>query len=72
MARSRWADLSPGQRAGVLALASVQMSLAAAAWTDLARRPARTVNGPKALWTVVIAVNVVGPLAYFRFGRRRA
>jgi hypothetical protein len=29
------------------------------------------VHGPKVLWALVIAVNVVGPLAYFRFGRRR-
>ncbi|NYJ08776.1 PLD nuclease N-terminal domain-containing protein [Petropleomorpha daqingensis] len=61
---------SPGQRAGVVALGAVQVSLAAAAWTDLARRPARQVNGPKPLWALVIAVNVVGPLTYFRFGRR--
>jgi phospholipase D-like protein len=71
MAGRRWADLSPRARAGVLVLGSVQLSLAAAAWTDLARRPARKVNGPKALWAAVIAVNVVGPLAYLRWGRRR-
>jgi hypothetical protein len=71
MAGRRWADLSPGQRAGVVALGAVQVSLAIAAWTDLARRPARTVNGPKPVWAVVIAVNTVGPLAWFRWGRRR-
>jgi hypothetical protein len=52
-------------------LGAVQVSLAAAAWTDLARRPARAVNGPKGVWALVIAVNTVGPLAYFRWGRRR-
>ena len=71
MAGRRWTDLSPRARAAVLALATVQVSLAATAWTDLARRPARKVNGPKALWAVVIAVNTVGPLAYLRWGRRR-
>jgi hypothetical protein len=71
MAGRRWADLSPGQRAGVVALGAVQVSLAIAAWTDLARRPTRAVNGPKAVWAVVIAVNTVGPLAWFRWGRRR-
>jgi hypothetical protein len=71
MAGRRWADLSPGQRAGVVALGAVQVSLAIAAWTDLARRPARTVNGRKPVWAVVIAVNTVGPLAWFRWGRRR-
>jgi hypothetical protein len=71
MAGRRWADLSPAQRAGVIALGAVQVSLAIAAWTDLARRPARTVNGPKPVWAVVIAVNTIGPLAWFRWGRRR-
>jgi hypothetical protein len=71
MTTRRWADLSPRGQALVLTLASVQLSLAATAWTDLARRPAREVNGPKALWALVIAVNLVGPVAYFRWGRRR-
>jgi hypothetical protein len=67
----RWSDLTPRQQAGVLTLASVQLSLAATAWTDLTRRPAREVTGPKAVWALVIAVTFVGPLAYFRWGRRR-
>jgi hypothetical protein len=71
MAGRRWADLSPRGRAAVLTLASVQLSLAATAWTDLVRRPAREVNGPKGLWALVIAINFVGPVAYFRWGRRR-
>jgi len=71
MANRRWADLTPGQRTTVLTLAAVQLSLAGTAWTDLARRPARAVNGPKALWARVISVNFVGPVAYFRWGRRR-
>lgn len=43
--------------------------MAAVAWIDLARRPASLVRGPKWPWALVIAVNVVGPLAYWRFGR---
>ena len=70
MAKKRWADLSGGQRAGMLAMAAVQVTLAAAAWRDLAKRPADQVNGSKAVWRLVIGVNFVGPLAYFRWGRR--
>ena len=69
--RRRWGDLDPRQRRAVLVAGAVQMSLAAAAWTDLARRPAVEVNGPKRLWAAVIAVNFVGPVAYFLRGRRR-
>ena len=70
--KRRWSDLNPRQRRWVLVAGAVQLSLAAAAWTDLARRPAAEVNGPKGLWAAVISVNFVGPLAYFLRGRRDA
>jgi hypothetical protein len=70
MARRRWADLTGRQRAVVLALASIQLSLAASAWADLATRPADQVNVRKAMWAAIIAVNFVGPLSYFGWGRR--
>jgi hypothetical protein len=71
MAVRRWADLSDRQKTLVLVGASVQLSLAATAWTDLARRPASRVNGSKALWAAVIGVNFLGPIAYFTRGIRR-
>ena len=67
--RRRWAELSSTQRGVVVAVATVQLSLAAAAWADLATRPADQVRGRKAMWAALIAVNFVGPLAYFRWGR---
>jgi hypothetical protein len=71
MTRTRWADLTPRQQAAVLVLGSLQLSLAATAWIDLARRPAAQVNGRKGVWAAVIAVNWVGPLSYLRWGVRR-
>jgi hypothetical protein len=67
----KWSDLSSGRKTGMLIAAAVQLALAATAWTDLARRPADQVNGPKGLWAVLIAVNFLGPLSYFVFGRVR-
>jgi Phospholipase_D-nuclease N-terminal len=67
----RWSDLTRGQQAATLVAGAIQLSLAAVAWTDLARRPAAAVTGPKAFWAAAIAVNFVGPLAYLRWGRRR-
>jgi hypothetical protein len=67
----RWGDLSRGQRAGVVALATAQLGLLAAALADLRRRPPEQVRGDKRLWALASFVNVVGPLAYLRFGRRR-
>lgn len=66
----RWEDLSDRQRAALLTAMAVQVSLAATAWADLARRPRSKVNGGKGLWAALIGVNFVGPLAYFRWGRR--
>lgn len=66
----RWSRLTDRQRTAVLVMGSVQLSLAATAWTDLARRPADQVNGRKDVWAAVIAVNVLGPVAYFAWGRR--
>jgi Phospholipase_D-nuclease N-terminal len=70
MAGKKWSDLGGGQRAAVVALGSLQLVLAATAWLDLARRPADAVNGRKAVWAAIIAVNWVGPLSYLRWGRR--
>jgi hypothetical protein len=71
MQRRTWSELSERQRAVALTLASVQLSLAVTAWVDLAVRPAEQVRGRKSVWALVIAVNVVGPIAYFVRGRRR-
>ncbi|RJN32250.1 hypothetical protein D3250_07445 [Nesterenkonia natronophila] len=55
-----------------MVLASIQLSLAVSAWADLAARPASQVNGRKGMWAVIIAVNFIGPIAYFLIGRRRS
>jgi phospholipase D-like protein len=68
--RRRWADLSPHQQTAVLVATAVQLSLTVTAWADLATRTPAEVNGSRTTWAAVIAVNVVGPLAWFRWGRR--
>ena len=65
-----WADLTDRQKTLLLTMTSVQLSLAATAWVDLARRPAALVNGRKGVWALVIAVSYLGPLAYVLRGRR--
>ena len=69
---TKWQDLSDRQRTAVLTLGCVQLSLAATAWTDLARRPGDQVNGSKKKWAAIIAINFVGPVLYFTKGRRKA
>lgn len=71
MRRKRWADLTEREKTAVFVAASVQLSLAVTAWVDLARRPAELVRGRKPVWAAAIAVNFIGPIAYFTAGRRR-
>jgi hypothetical protein len=69
MAKRKWSDLSPTQQK-VTAIAGVLEVVATTAMlVDLARRPASTVRGSKALWRTLSVVQPVGPLAYFVFGR---
>ncbi|USX54454.1 PLDc N-terminal domain-containing protein [Lentzea sp. HUAS12] len=67
---AHWKDLSEGRRRTLVLLSVVQVLLAGAAWTDLALRPDEFVRGRKKWWALAILVNFVGPLAYFRWGRR--
>ena len=68
---TRWGDLSQRQRSAVIGAGAVQIGLLVAALADLSRRRPDQLRGSKAMWTALSFVNFVGPLAYFRFGRRR-
>ncbi|MEV8221734.1 hypothetical protein AB0P16_04620 [Dietzia maris] len=68
--KKRWNDLTDTQKTFLLTLISVQVSLAATAWADLASRPAAKVQGSKGKWAAIIAINFIGPILYFTRGRR--
>lgn len=65
-------DLTSGQKKGLGILSSIQFLLAGVALVDIWRRPGSEIRGPKAAWTAACAVNFVGPISYFVFGRRRS
>ena len=67
----KWRDMSRSQRCVTVVVGAVQLSLAIVAWVDLWRRPAIGVKGAKWIWALIIAVNFVGPVSYFKFGRNR-
>ena len=68
--KRKFSDLSPAARVGVVAAGAAQVTLAVLAFTDLAGRPAKEINGPKPAWVPVILVSWFGPLTYFFFGRK--
>jgi Phospholipase_D-nuclease N-terminal len=67
----KWSDLSQRQRAILGAAAAAELSLKVAALIDIKRRPAERIRGPKRMWRAAMVVNLLGPLSYFVFGRRR-
>ena len=69
--RTSWSELNPKTRVAVVALGVAQVALAGAAYRDLARRRPKELHGSKTFWRVALLVNWVGPIAYFRYGRRR-
>ncbi len=71
MARKSWSELTPRQRGMIVAGAAVQITLQCLALRDLRHRSAEEVRGPRWAWGAATFINMVGPLGYFVFGRRR-
>ena len=71
MQPKQWQDLTDRQKRGIVVLGVLQLALLAAALIDIRRRPAEEINGSKRLWTMVVFINGIGPIAYFVSGRKR-
>ena len=55
-----------------IAVIGAMLGLLAVALIDIRRRPADQIRGSKRMWTTLSMLNwVLGPAAYFIFGRRR-
>jgi hypothetical protein len=51
-------------------LGLVQFILLGVALWDLRQRSGDRINGPKKLWSLVVFINYVGPIAYLVLGRK--
>jgi hypothetical protein len=69
MAKKKWSELSASQRAGTVAVSTVELVLTVIALVDLVKRPSEQVWGPKGVWAVGVFVQPVGPIAYLAWGR---
>jgi hypothetical protein len=69
--RKKWSELSSRSRRLVLVTGVVEVALFVATLVDVKRRPPDQIRGSKRMWTALSFVNVIGPIAYFAFGRRR-
>jgi hypothetical protein len=66
-----WSNLSEGQRNAIKVLAVTELTLKVLMLLDIRHRPASQIRGPKAAWRAAAAINTIGPVSYFLFGRRR-
>ncbi len=66
----RYHSLSPTARRVVWTLLAFEAVLIGLAERDIQRSPAERIRGPKLLWRAVATQNVIGPAAYYGFGRR--
>jgi hypothetical protein len=71
MRGKQWKDLTDAQKRGIVFLGALQLALLITALIDIRRRPADAINGSKRLWTAVVFINGIGPIAYFVVGRKR-
>jgi hypothetical protein len=62
--------LSPIKQAAIVAVTGWNVALITIAQRDLASRPDSQIRGSKRLWRVACLTNTIGPLSYFRWGRR--
>jgi Phospholipase_D-nuclease N-terminal len=67
----KWSELSSRNRRLITVTGVVEVALLAATLVDIKRRPAGQIRGSKRLWTALAFINIIGPIAYFTFGRRR-
>jgi bacteriorhodopsin len=71
-AKKKWSELSGRSRTLIVAVGVVEVVLLATTLIDIKRRPADQIKGSKRMWTALAFINIVGPIAYFTFGRRRS
>jgi hypothetical protein len=69
--KQKWSDLPAVAKRLVIGASVVHVCLIGAAHTDLTRRPAAQIRGPKWLWRVLTAANSSFSVAYFVLGRHK-
>jgi hypothetical protein len=69
---AKFGELPLRCRLTLLTLIVVQLGLLVSAELDIQRRPASEVRGRQGWWRLTCLINFVGPLSYFRWGRRSA
>ena len=70
--RTKWSDLSGAGKAAVVGALATHVFLVGLAHSDLSKRDADEIRGPKWVWRMLTASNATFSGAYFLFARRPA
>ncbi len=68
--REKFNNLSTARKVAVVALTAWNLALIVASQRDLHRRSPDQIRGNKRLWQLACLTNTVGPLSYYRWGRK--
>lgn len=69
--QKEWNELTTSGKISIVISGLIQVALLLAALRDLRQRPKEQINGSKWMWSVIVLINFIGPIAYFAFGRKR-
>lgn len=69
--RLRWQQTPTWRKGLTIGSTVLHMVLLTAAMLDLRRRTPEQLNGNKKLWSAIVFIQLVGPISYFLFGRKR-
>lgn len=69
--KKKFSDLSPLGKTFVILAVTIDVALFLAAQIDIYRRKPEEIRGRKGLWIGLCFLNFLGPLSYFKFGRKR-
>lgn len=63
-------SLKPITKKGLILTAFVQIILLIWAQQDITKRPKSKIKGKKWLWRIIACIDIFGPVAYFKYGRK--
>lgn len=67
----KWEDLDKPAKLCIIGLGAYEIVEKLVVWHFICHRPAHKTRGSKWMWFGLSFINVVGPLAYALFGRKK-
>ncbi|MGI8507535.1 MAG: hypothetical protein ACR2MK_12190 [Solirubrobacteraceae bacterium] len=67
---NKFKELPPAGQAAIVTITAWNLWLSGSAQRDIQRRPRDQIRGRKVFWRLACLTNTIGPVVYFRWGRR--